>query len=295
MAFRIKDDRNRDLIIGCPPKRVVSLVPSDTYTLFSLGLGNRVVGRSEYCVEPSEGIGAIPTCGGTKNIDIRKVASLEPDIIFCNQEENARAPLMELAQMGFKVFCSFQRSVGESINHVARMARIFSVTKEPQVVSLVKRGYENLRRLEQKDGRIISVFVPIWMDPLMTFGADTYGNSILELCNGRNIFEDRKRLYPLAADLGNSKPFSDDKVGQRDTRYPRISAEEKIGRKPEVVLLPDEPHPFTSDDQAFFLAQATPAAQNGNVDFCDGKDLFWHGAWSIDAIERVWDLLSRYR
>ncbi len=133
MALRITDDRNRVLIIGAPPKRVISLVPSDTYSLFALGLGDRVVGRTDYCVEPVGEIERVPTCGGTKNIDVEKVASLEPDLIFCNQEENSKKPLEELAQRGFKVFCSFQRRVSESVNHVARMAKIFSVQGSPQV------------------------------------------------------------------------------------------------------------------------------------------------------------------
>jgi ABC-type Fe3+-hydroxamate transport system substrate-binding protein len=93
MAIRIRDDMNRDLVFLRAPRRIVSLVPSDTDTLFALGAGDRVVGRTRYCVEPRGRVERIPVCGGTKDIDVDAVAALEPDLVLCNQEENARAPL----------------------------------------------------------------------------------------------------------------------------------------------------------------------------------------------------------
>jgi ABC-type hemin transport system substrate-binding protein len=99
-----------------------------------------------------------------------------------------------------------------------------------------------------------------------------------------NAFGDRLRLYPLAADLGKAPPR--DAAG-RDERYPRVTVDEVAARAPDVILLPDEPHAFTPDDRAVLAAIDTPAARAGAIVEVSGKDLFWYGAWSIEALPRL--------
>jgi hypothetical protein len=118
------------------------------------------------------------------------------------------------------------------------------------------------------------------MDPLMTLNADTFGSDVLEQAGVANVFGDRLRLYPLAADLGKSAPQD---ASGRDVRYPRITLDELAARDPELVILPDEPHAFTDDDAATF-ARLLPGARIVRV---SGKDLFWYGAWTVDALDRL--------
>src|SRR6202044_2720392 len=103
-------------------------------------------------------------------------------------------------------------------------------------------------------------FCPTWMAPLMTVHADTFISDMLDLCGAANVFADRVRRYPLAADLRGAAPLSPEKVGDRDVRYPRVTLDEVVARAPELVLLPDEPHPFTEADAAVFRSLAIPAA-----------------------------------
>jgi hypothetical protein len=95
-----------------------------------------------------------------------------------------------------------------------------------------------------------------------------------------NAFGDRLRLYPLAADLGKTAP--QDAPG-RDVRYPRVSLDEVRARGADVIVLPDEPHAFSAEDEAV-LRDALPGAAVVRV---SGKDLFWYGAWTLDAIGRL--------
>jgi hypothetical protein len=118
------------------------------------------------------------------------------------------------------------------------------------------------------------------MDPLMTFNADTFGSDVLAQVGIGNAFGDRLRLYPLAADLGKTAPR--DAAG-RDVRYPRVTLDEVAARKPDLVILPDEPHAFSAADEAV-LRGALPGVRV--VRIC-GKDLFWYGAWTIDALDRL--------
>lgn len=297
MAFRLRDDLDRDVILLRPPRRIVSLVPSDTLTLFDLGAGDRIVGRTRYCIEPAGRVDGIATVGGTKDPDIDAICELGPDLILGNAEENTRKALEALAQRNQILFVSFPRRVGDGIAHVARLARMLEVHNEPGVKQLVRRGYQVVREAEAAvaDVSPVPTFVPIWMDPLMTFRNDTYADDMLSLVGATNVFEGRKRYYPLAADLGTADPLSDAEVGARDTRYPRISLDEVVSKAPQLVLLPDEPHEFSDSDKEVFAALDIPAASHGCIWFCDGKDLFWHGSRAVDAIPRLRALVDSAR
>ena len=267
--LRIVDDLGRALAIARPPRRVVSLVPSDTYSVIALGAGDRLVGRTTYC---EDGAG-VPTVGGTKDVDVDAVLALAPDLVIANQEENARKPLEQLAAR-VTVLVSLPRTVEQGIAHLARLARVLDTGSE----ELVRRGYAIARRETPAPTR--RAFVPIWMDPLMTINADTFGSDVLARAGVGNAFGDRLRLYPLAADLGKTVPAD---AGNRDVRYPRVTLAEVTARGAELIVLPDEPHAFSADDEAL-LHGALPAARVVRV---RGKDLFWYGAWTIDALDRL--------
>ncbi|HYR18275.1 MAG TPA: helical backbone metal receptor [Myxococcales bacterium] len=283
MPLRVYDDRGRELLFIRPPRRVVSLVPSDTLNLFALGAGDRLAGRTRYCVAPEGQVDALPVIGGTKDVDVRAVAALEPDLVLCNQEENSRSHVEELARLQLPVFVAFPRRVADGLAHLARLARILGVEEGSR--DLLRRGLRALGALEATPGPPLAAFVPIWMDPLMTINADTFISDALGLAGGRNVFADRERRYPLQADLGTAEARP---AGERDTRYPRVTLEEVAARAPEVVLLPDEPHPFSEADAQVFRARL-PLAK---VAFCNGRDLSWYGAQSVDGLPRLRALLD---
>lgn len=291
MRVPVFDDMRRKLLLPSTISRVVSLVPSDTETLFALGLGDLVVGRTRYCIEPSEKVDEIPLVGGTKDVDIDAVMALSPDLVLANQEENSRANLEALAEAGATIFVSFPKRFNDAIAHVARLARLIGADRDKTLPQeLLRAGYKCLER-EQVPEKI-SVFVPIWRDPLMTFSAHTYSHDILSLAGADNVFADRERKYPLKADLGLSSPLSADQVALRDKRYPRITEEELIARAPDLVLLPDEPYEFGEADKEYFASLPIPAARNGGIHFVCGKDLFWPGSRSIEALPRLTALIS---
>jgi ABC-type Fe3+-hydroxamate transport system substrate-binding protein len=295
MTLRVTDDRGRVLDFGPPPSRVVSLVPSDTYSVALLGCGAAIVGRTDYCELPRGVAERVPSVGGTKNPRLDDVMALEPDLVLANQEENTRGDLEALAQRGARVYVAFPKRVADGLGHLAKLARIFRVDTSPEVRELLKRGYEAQRDAERAAAQAapVRVFCPIWMSPLMTIHGDTFISDMLALCGMENVFAGRARRYPLAADLGKAQPLSPEKVGDRDTRYPRVSDAEVVAQAPDGVLLPSEPHPFTEADAAHFRGMAIPAARPGGVVFVDGKDLCWYGARSVEGIARVRAIAER--
>jgi ABC-type Fe3+-hydroxamate transport system substrate-binding protein len=293
-GLRVRDDTGREIAMAAPPRRVVALVPSDTFNVAALGRADALVGRTDYCDLPAETVAGLPSVGGTKSARVDDILALRPDLVLANQEENTRGVLEALAQRGVRVYVAFPKRVADGLRHLAVLARILGVEGDEPVRELLRRGYHQLHDAEHaRAGRVpLRVFCPIWMDPLMTIHGDTFMSDMLDVCGAENIFADRPRRYPLAADLGRAAPLPPEKVGDRDTRYPRVTLEEVTARAPDAVLLPDEPHPFSDDDAAVFRALPRPGADR--VVHVGGKDLCWYGARSVDGIDRVRALVARF-
>lgn len=289
MAIQLRDDRKRALTFSRPPRRVVSLVPSDTLTVARLLGVDALVGRTDYCIEPAGEVERVPSVGGTKDYSVEKILDLRPDVVIANQEENTKATLERLAQEGAAVFVVFPRRVEDGVALVARYARLFGVEGEPRVKELVRACHRALEAQRAVRAGLVPLrtFCPIWMDPLMTVNGDTYVSDALDLAGAQNVFADRERRYPLAADLGEAPPLPPERVEGRDTRYPRVTFDEVVARAPEAIVLPDEPHPFSEADAARFRALDVPAARSGRVVHVDGRDVSWYGAWAADGIPRL--------
>jgi ABC-type Fe3+-hydroxamate transport system substrate-binding protein len=273
--LRVLDDRRRELIFARTPERIVSLVPSDTLNVRALG--RRLIGQTRYC-DPGDGAAIV---GGTKDVDVEAVAALQPDLILANQEENSQVHLERLAALHLPVLIAFPRTVADGIAHFARLSRVLNADAK----DLLRRALvaEQVSPLPP-----VPAFVPIWMDPLMTVNGQTYMSDALRVAGALNVFHDRQRRFPLAADLGQAIPTS---AGTRDTRYPRITFEEVVARKPSIVLLPDEPHPFNPADKARFQALLPEA----KVILCGGRDLSWYGFQAIDGMARLRALIDSLR
>jgi len=297
MILRVQDDMKRVLTFGAAPKRVVSLVPSDTFSVAALGCGDALVGRTDYCELPSDVVAKLPSVGGTKNPKVDAICDLSPDLVIANQEENTKGDLELLAQRGVKVLVAFPKRAADGLAHLARLARVLRVEGDPAVRALLKQGYDVIREAEEARVRLapLPTFCPIWMDPLMTINGDTFISNMLDLAGAPNVFVDRERRYPLAADLGRATPLSGERTAGRDTRYPRVTLDEVVSRAPALVLLPDEPHPFSEEDAEVFRGLAIPAAARGAVVRTGGKDLCWYGAQTVEGLPRLRALVDRFR
>lgn len=269
-----------------PARRVVSLVPSVTETVVRLGGRRALVGRTDYCTEPAE-VATVPSVGGTKDADLDAIAALRPDLVLANQEENTEAIHRGLVARGLAVHLSFPKTVGDAVALARDVAALVEV--DDGATGLIAAMVEAVDEAERaRAARVpVRVFCPIWMDPLMTIHGDTFISDVLDLAGGVNVFADRPRRYPLAADLGRAAPWSAERVGGRDVRYPRVTLDEVVERQPEVVLLPDEPHPFSEADAAVFRALPIPAAREGRVRRVDGKALSWYSPRLITGLAEV--------
>ncbi|NOU30750.1 MAG: ABC transporter substrate-binding protein [Polyangiaceae bacterium] len=291
MAVTVFDDRKREHTFFAAPKRIISLVPSDTYNVAALGAGAAIIGRTDYCELPADLVKDIPALGGTKNPRVDDIIALQPDLVLANQEENTRGDLEKLITAGLRVYLCFPKRVEDGLAHLAKLAKILHATTKPEVRALFKDGYAALQSAPTSPP--LRIFCPIWMDPLMTIHESTFISDMIRAAGGVNVFADRERRYPLAADLGRRVALTGETVIGLDVRYPRITLDEVVERKPDVILLPNEPHPFTEADAEVFRALDTPA--KSRIVFTDGKDLCWYGARSVEGLPRLRALVGSLR
>lgn len=272
-----------------PPNTVVSLVPSVTESMFDINLGSRLVGRTDYCVYPEGAVDSIPTIGGTKNPDVQRIIALKPDLVLANYEENRKEDVEALRAADIPVWVTFPRTVPDVFTLLWNIMYLFEETTMAPRVRLIEQSYDLVLNLSEGREHRPTVFVPIWYQPLMTFNKDTYTHDLLRVLGGDNVFAERTRHYPLAADLGTEEalPADDERLQNRDTRYPRVTFEEVEAANPDIILLPSEPFAFTQEHLPLFQQLDVPAAKHGRVHLVDGSLLTWHGTRIAHALQQL--------
>ena len=250
------------------PERIVSLVPSLTEALFAFGVGSRVVGRTRYCTQPPRLVGRVAKVGGTKKVDVERVLSLKPDLVVAVREENTREDIEDLEEAGVPIFVGAPETVAEAVGMLRKLAERVGVPEAEAVLGPIERVYGRLRGEKRWEGSngTRRVFVPIWKGPYMSVGSDTYVHDVLQTCGGENV-------------CGGS------------TRYPVLNLGEVKDLEPEVVLLPDEPYPFSAEDLSEFLALDIPAVRKARVYLVDGKLLTWYGPRMASSLLQLSALL----
>lgn len=279
-----------DIPVAEAPQRVVSLVPSMTESFFDLGLGRYLVGRTDYCIYPEGVAEGLPSVGGTQNPDIQQILALQPDLVILSAEENRQEDAEALQAANVPVWTTYPKSVADVFNLLWNVMYLFDVTDMVPRVRLIEQTYDWVWGITQaNEDHPVTVFVPIWQDPLMTFNRETYMHDLLRVCGGTNVFADRQRRFPLAADLGEAAPYPDDdpRVVGRDRRYPRLTLDELVAAQPDVILLPSEPYPFGVEHLPLFQALDVPAAHHQRIHLVDGANLTWPGtrvAYALDSL-----------
>ena len=251
------------LTLGRPPRRIVSLLPSTTETLCALGLADALVGGTTYCAEPRAVVRGKVRVGGTKDPDLDRIRGLAPDLVVANIEENVREHVERLRAWGIPVWVTYPRTVAEGLGMIRELGAL---------TGAAARADELLAELEPLLARVgaecarrppVPVFYPIWREPYMTIGADTYIHDVLAVCGGRNVF------------------------GDRAERYPSVTLEEVAARRPGGVLLPDEPVRLRAAHVADFAAVGAR-----RIELVDGKRFSWYGPRIAEALRMIPALLE---
>lgn len=246
------DQLNRKIELSSVPKRIISLVPSQTELLYDLGLRDEVVGITKFCVHPEEWFRSKTRVGGTKEYDFEKIKALQPDLIIGNKEENNHEQIEELMKH-YKVWMSDIFTLKDAYDMITRIGTLVGKQKEATNLKLkIESEFYNLNfRNNTSEIRNVSYF--IWNNPYMVAGNNTFINEMLKVCGFENIFEQE--------------------------RYPEITAEQLAKSDPELILLSSEPYPFKEKHIQEFKAICPDA----KILIVDGEIFSWYGSRLLQA------------
>ena len=240
------DQMGRRMEAPMRPLRIISLVPSQTELLHDLGLGDRVVGITKFCIHPEEWFRTKVRVGGTKQVDLNKVRALKPDLIIGNKEENAQADIERL-EREFPVWMSDVRDLDGALDMMRRVGILTSSdSKAEELITGIEQAFFSLRPLSPA----LSAAYLIWHEPMMVAGTDTFVNDMLARCGLHNAF------------------------AHRPERYPEVSPAALAAADPDVILLSSEPFPF-AEKHILHYNMLCPGAP---VHLVDGELFSWYGS-----------------
>jgi iron complex transport system substrate-binding protein len=269
---RLTDELGIRVDLERTPTRVVSLVPSITETLFAFGLRKEIVGVTRFCIAPAQAVASVTKVGGTKNPDVRAICDLKPDLVIANAEENRREDIEALRARKIAVYVTYPKTIAGAVESVLGLGR--ALGKELKANAMAREITRTVSEVEANMGVWskfrLRVFCPIWKKPWMAFNADTYAHDVLRMMGFNNVFSS---------------------AGER---YPRTTLEEALERRPQLVLLPDEPYRFVAKDVTELKA-ALPRGIGRRVLLISGRDLHWYGVHMIKGLTRLGALLAKTR
>lgn len=264
------DQLNKEVQINFPPKRIISLVPSQTELLHYLGLEKEVAGITKFCIHPKEWFQTKTRIGGTKQFDFKKIAALKPDLIIGNKEENEEKQIKELMKE-YPVWMSDIRSLDDALDMIERVGKV--VDKKEKAVELKNEIHRKFLHFPSPISHLPSFKVAyfIWKEPMMVVGRDTFINDILKRCGWENI-------------ASPPNPLSK----REEERYPQISIEELQNANPDLILLSSEPFPFKEKH----IPEFQTICPNAKILLVDGEMFSWYGSRLLKSVEYLKKLIA---
>ena len=251
------------------PRRIVSLVPSHTETLHDLGLADRVVGRTRFCIHPSPWVDAVPHVGGTKDARLDRILDLRPDLVVCDKDENPKALVDALQAAGVPVLWSEIDTVADAAAFIEELGTACGVPEAGRIAA--ESTLRTLLEVRPPPGAApLPVFCPIWHDPWMTFDRTAYPSAMLDAVGLANVF-----AAPAVR-------------GWKGEKYFAVEPADVAASGARFTLLPTEPFPFHK--KAVPTSALGPCGQPGRVHVVDGEALTWFGtrtARGLRELQRV--------
>jgi len=230
------DDLGRQVTIERIPQRIVSLAPSNTEILFALGLGDKVVGVTDWCDYPPEALDK-EKVGSYDTPDIEKIVALTPDLILVAYGTSIDV-INTLDGLGLTVFGIKSTDLDDVLNDIITVGEI--TDKEVEAAALTSEMESRIEAVTDETSELEErprVFYIVWHDPLWTAGSETFIHELIEKGGGVNIC-------------------------QNITGYTTISIEEVVARNPEVIIASEWSFEWANNET---LLQGTDARQNGRI------------------------------
>lgn len=237
------DQLNNAIELNEYPKRIVSLVPSQSELLWDLGLRAELIGITKFCIHPKELFNTVKRVGGTKTLHLDVIRELKPDVIIGNKEENELSQIIEL-QKEFKVWMSDIYNLDDALEMISSIGKVVNREKEShQLVKDIAHSFCDIRQVNK------SVLYLIWK-PYMAAGRSTFIGNMLKRIGLENVILDP------------------------ESRYPNLSVNDIVRLNPEIILLSSEPFPFKEKH----IEELKNHLPHSKILLVDGELFSWYGS-----------------
>lgn len=256
---QVQDQTGNSFFIPSPPQRIISLVPSLTELLHSLDLAHEVIGITKFCVHPDQWFRSKTRIGGTKNVNVELVKSLQPDLVIASKEENVKDQV-EAIRAFCPVYCTDVATLEDSYHVIEQLGMITDrLIKAEQLIQSVQQRFAELPVVQER----INAAYLIWQEPYMTVGGDTFIHDMMKLAGFHNVFAEEKR-------------------------YPKLTIAELQRLNIDVLLFSSEPFPFKQKHLDLFSGLWR---SNDNLQLLpllrivDGEMFSWYGSRTLYAAD----------
>ncbi len=257
------DQMGRSITFNYPPKRIISLVPSQTELLFDLGLNDEIIGITKFCIHPIEKFASCTKVGGTKKLKMDVIRALKPDLIIGNKEENTRSEIEELIKE-FPVWMSDIANLEDSIQTIAEIGELVNRSPEAAYLNhLILAGFTDLQALALSKNISKNVAYLIWKDPYLFAGRNTFIDDLLQKIGLINVV--------------------------KESRYPELALEELKTKNCQLIFLSSEPYPFKEKH----IQEIETILPDAKVMFVDGEMFSWYGSRLVKAVEYLFHLQDK--
>ena len=265
-ALTLRDMLGRTVTLPAPPARIVSLVPSVTEIVFSLGAEERLVGRTDFCDYPAAVRGK-PSVGGMVNPNLETLVALKPDLVVATDEGNREETFRQLERLRIPIYLVHANRVAETVDLIARVGELTG--RQADVARLtgeMQRRIDAVRRAVAPFPRPRVLYV-LWPEPLIVPGRASMLTELIEIAGGTSIT-----------------------AGDGDA-YPRFSLEAAVARAPEVIILADHSTGASTAGRAspekWQRLASVPAIRAGRLHSADLSILHRYGPRVPDGLETL--------
>lgn len=186
-SISVVDDDGHSVSLEQPAQRIISLAPSMTELLFSLGAGDRVVGVMDFSDYPPEARQR-PVVGRFDMLDMETILVLQPDLIVAWRSGNPRNSIQRLKDLGFAVYIAEPDSLASIAGHLSRLGVLTGQTGEAELLQQHFDTELDTLQTIYSDRAAVNVFYQVWHSPIISVGGGELINDMIRLCGGRNIF-----------------------------------------------------------------------------------------------------------
>ena len=274
------DQLNRSVEISFPPRKIISLVPSQTELLCDLGLEDQLIAVTKFCVHPAHLRKSKQIIGGTKNLRIEEIKKINPDLIIANKEENDQKQIETLANF-FPVWISDIKNFDDALDMIKKVGEITDKKSQAEkIITGILEAKTNFKNAQPgtQNPEPLTLYL-IWKNPYMTVGGETFISNMLEIAGFKNIFQHLER-YPELSTLNfqpgtlNSEPAGRRKAHVLQAGEPTTQNPELRTRNPELIFLSSEPYPFKEKH----IEELQNIFPQSKIILVDGEMFSWYGS-----------------